>query len=473
MKRYLIILICCFSNIISAQEVRSKKDNITLRLVNKIDLSSTFNITDNKVGENIKKTFEEKGLNFSSDDNRYFISVSFGWSYRRSTELEIDNYKGLIVDKIDGDKIIAEFSCSKTNNIERSTQELINLLMFQNEKVDNNGKFIDISEHFMKMNEKMWDSSRPDSHAPSSILADHTHPRGGIMLGYKFTASQGENNYNGDKIFSRDEISTYYDRHVSSQKFNTHTLEFMYGLTDNLTIFSNLKYHIKESIFISKQNNVYTLNSSGIGDVEIQFLYNLLSNKNIKIHSNVGLFLPTGSISKEDNNSLHGANGSGILAYSMQIGNGHFSSVTGFTVFSQFKKFSVGIQPIYKLSLHENSRGYKTGNQISVNYWGAVNLSNSISISFRQNYLNLSGVTGEDSELDSTVMILNNKNNTGHVLLNSALGVNFSFRKGLLKNKRISFEYILPTYMSYEGLQVGNFYSFSIGLQYSPGHMGH
>ena len=105
-------MICCFSNVILAQEVRSKKDNITLKIVNKIDLSSTFNVTDNEVGENIKKTFEEKGLNFSSDDNRYFISVSFGWSYKRSTELQIDNYKGLIVDKIDGDKIIAEFSCS-------------------------------------------------------------------------------------------------------------------------------------------------------------------------------------------------------------------------------------------------------------------------------------------------------------------------------------------------------------------------
>jgi hypothetical protein len=466
MKRYLIILICCFSNVILAQEVRSKKDNITLKLVNKIDLSSTFNVTDNEVGENIKKTFEEKGLNFSSDDNRYFISVSFGWSYKRSTELQIDNYKGLIVDKIDGDKIIAEFSCSKTNNLERSTQELINLLMFQNEKVDNNGKFIDISDHFMKMNEKIWDSSRPDSHAPSSILADHTHPRGGIMLGYKFTTSQGENNYNGDKIFSRDEISTYYDRHVSSQKFKTHTLEFMYGLTDNLTIFSNLNYHIKESTSILKQNTVHELNSSGIGDIELQFLYNLFSNKNIKIHSNIGLFLPTGSISKEDNND-------GILPYSMQIGNGHLSSVTGFTVFTQFKKFSAGIQPIHKLSLYENSRGYKTGNQISINYWAAINLSKSISISFRQNYLNLSGVTGEDSELDSTVMILNNKNNTGHILLNSALGFNFSFRKGLLKNKRISFEYILPTHMSYEGLQVGNFHTLSLGLQYSPGHMGH
>ena len=204
------------------------------------------------------------------------------------------------------------------------------------------------------------------------------------------------------------------------------------------------------------------------------FFIVFLSNKNIKIHSNVGLFLPTGSISKEDNNSLHGANGSGILPYSMQIGNGHLSSVTGFTVFTQFKKFSAGIQPIHKLSLYENSRGYKTGNQISINYWAAINLSKLISISFRQNYIYLNGIKGQDSELDSTIMILNNKNNSGYVLLNSALGLNFIFNKGILKNKRISMEYIFPTYMSYEGLQVGSFNGFSLTLQYSPGgHMGH
>ena len=35
-------------------------------------------------------------------------------------------------------------------------------------------------------------------------------------------------------------------------------------------------------------------------------------------------------------------------------------------------------------------------------------------------------------------------------------------------------EYILPTYMSYEGLQIGNFNGLSLTLQYSPGgHMGH
>ena len=110
MKRYLLILLCCVSNLISAQEIRSKKENITLNLVNGIDLASTFNVTENKVGESIRKTFGESGLDFSDENNRYFISVSFGWSYKRSTELEIDNYKGLIIDKGDGDKIIAAVS---------------------------------------------------------------------------------------------------------------------------------------------------------------------------------------------------------------------------------------------------------------------------------------------------------------------------------------------------------------------------
>ena len=158
----------------------------------------------------------------------------------------------------------------------------------------------------------------------------------------------------------------------------------------------------------------------------------------------------------------------------MQMGSGHLSSLLGFTIFSQFNKFSVGVQPIYKLSLHENSRRYKGGNQLIVNYWGAISVSKLISISLRQNYINLNGMVGEDNELNSSIMILNNKNNSGYVLLNSALGLNFTFNKGILKNKRISMEYILPTYMSYEGLQVGSFNGFSLTLQYSPGgHMGH
>ena len=217
---------------------------------------------------------------------------------------------------------------------------------------------------------------------------------------------------------------------------------------------------------INKQNNFYNISSSGIGDIDFQLLYKIFSNSKIKIHTNTGFILPTGNIKKKYENEK--------LPYSMQLGNGYFQSVVGFTSFFQFEKFSAGIQPIYNLSLGENSQGYNLGNKLSLNYWGAVNLNKPFSFSFRQNYINQSSINGEDEDLISNVMILNNSNNSGYVLINSAVGFNLSIKKGLLKNSRISFEYLFPTYMSYEGLQIGNFNGIILNLQYSPGgHKNH
>ena len=92
----------------------------------------------------------------------------------------------------------------------------------------------------------------------------------------------------------------------------------------------------------------------------------------------------------------------------------------------------------------------------------------------RQNYIYQGSMSGEDEELVSNLMILNNISNSGYILINSAVGFNLSIKKGLLRNSRISFEYLFPTYMSYEGLQIGNFNGFILNLQYSPGgHKNH
>jgi hypothetical protein len=227
-----------------------------------------------------------------------------------------------------------------------------------------------------------------------------------------------------------------------------------------------LTFHDKEYSFIDKQNQFYNISSRGIGDIDLQFLYKIFSNSKVKIHSNTGFILPTGNINKKYENEK--------LPYLMQLGNGYFQGVVGFTSFFQFKKFSAGIQPIYNLSFGDNSQGYNFGNKVSLNYWAAVNLNKPFSFSFRQNYINQSSINGEDEDLISNVMILNNSNNSGYVLINSALGINLSLKKGLLRNSRISLEYSFPTYMSYDGLQIGNFNSFLINLQYSPGgHKNH
>ena len=51
MKRYLILLLLFFNNIVLSQDSK----NLSINLVDKIDIGSTFEITDNQVGSIIKK----------------------------------------------------------------------------------------------------------------------------------------------------------------------------------------------------------------------------------------------------------------------------------------------------------------------------------------------------------------------------------------------------------------------------------
>ena len=90
----------------------------------------------------------------------------------KSEPYKVNNFKGLLIDA-ESNGVIAEFSVSKTNEIDKSIILLISLFLILNEKLGVE-KVLDISDHFAKMEMKMWDSSRPDSHAPSSLLADHT-----------------------------------------------------------------------------------------------------------------------------------------------------------------------------------------------------------------------------------------------------------------------------------------------------------
>ena len=186
MKRYLILLFLFLNNIVLSQDSKY----LSLNLVDKIDIGSSFEITDNQVGDIIKKNLQSQGFNFSDTETKYFISVSFGWKYKRSTELEIDNFKGNIIDKSSPEKIIAQFSISKVRDLEKDISFFVKELISQNNKIGPSGKFIDVQDHFMKMNMKSWDFSRPDAHAPSGVLADHVHSRGGVMIGYRYFSSE-------------------------------------------------------------------------------------------------------------------------------------------------------------------------------------------------------------------------------------------------------------------------------------------
>ena len=461
MGRYLLPVFIFLSCGITAQENTYNGQNIKIKLFSEIDLERGFGVTDNEIKHYFIDVLEDNNLFFTEQGYTYYFSLSHGWKKIKNQAYAVDNFRGLLIET-GNDRVVGEFNISKTKNLRESISAVIEkLIEMNNDNVVK--KFIDISDHFMKMEMNTWDSSRPDSHAPPSTYADHTHMRGGIMIGYKFSLSENNKIYNRNRVVSSNLLFSKYDNVFESSYFLSHTFEFMYGITDKLTIFSKLGYIDKQTTYSDINLDKANIYSSGFGDINLQFLYSIISSNKLKLHTNIGFDLPSGKFNKSDE-----------LPYSMDIGKGYFSSILGFTSFFQFPKMSAGIQPVISLPLNKNSINFNLGASKEIYYWFSLKLNNVISISYSQNYIFQSRVNGSSANLISDKNSDFDVINSGYKVLNNSFGLNASPLKGVLKNIRFSAEYVLPLYQSYNGYQSRKINDFVLSLQYSPGgHMGH
>tara|TARA_B100001564_G_scaffold207574_1_gene174741 strand:- start:1327 stop:2712 length:1386 start_codon:yes stop_codon:yes gene_type:complete len=461
MGRYLLPVFIFLSCGITAQENTYNGQNIKIKLFSEIDLERGFGVTDNEIKHYFIDVLEDNNLFFTEQGYTYYFSLSHGWKKTKNPAYAVDNFRGLLIET-GNNRVVGEFNISKTKNLRESISAVIEkLIEMNNDNVVK--KFIDISDHFMKMEMNTWDSSRPDSHAPPSIYADHTHMRGGIMIGYKFSLSENNKIYNRNRVVSSNMLFSKYDNVFESSYFLSHTFEFMYGITDKLTIFSKLGYIDKQTTYSDINLDKANIYSSGFGDINLQFLYSIISSNKLKLHTNIGFDLPSGKFNKSDE-----------LPYSMDIGKGYFSSILGFTSFFQFPKMSAGIQPVISLPLNKNSINFNLGSSTEIYYWFSLKLNNVISISYSQNYIFQSRVNGSSANLISDKNSDFDVINSGYKVLNNSFGLNASPLKGVLKNIRFSAEYVLPLYQSYNGYQSRKINDFVLSLQYSPGgHMGH
>ena len=462
MNRYLIIVLLFLATHVFAQQNSYNKSNKKIDLFSKFDEKLTFGLSDSEIKLFFKDALRLNNLNFEEEGYRYFLSVSHGWKKNKSEPYKVNNFKGLLIDA-ESNGIVAEFSVSKTNEIDKSINDIVKNLLILNEKLGVEKKFLDISDHFKKMEMKMWDSSRPDSHAPSSLLADHTHLRGGFMFGYKYSTSRNNKIFQGSETVTKEIIFSNYSNAFNSSTFYTHTLEFMYGISDDLTIFSKIDYMDKEIEYSDILSKKSKYSSRGFSDLNIQFLYNFINKNWVKSHTNIGVDIPLGNT----NNMMS-------LPYNMLLGKGHFNSILGFTSFFQFPIISAGIQPLVRFPINKNTSEFSYGKSYNFYYWLSLKLNEVVSLSYSQSFVVENSIIGENSFLVKENNMNFDFQNTGYKIFNNSLGINLSPRKGSFKNFRFAAEYFIPIYQSFNGFQSRELNDFVITLQISPGgHMGH
>jgi len=477
MKKIMILFIFLFSSKLSfSQDLLSnktlKKYQIELEIFNEIDLNKSFGFGDGLVSNKFSKEFEKNNLIVKNNKPRYFISISYGWSFKNKIDLVVESFKGVIIDKENDDKILAAFLSDRVKDTDNVIEIVVNnlLKLIREKPIYRENKFIDINDHFKKMELNLWDYSRPDSHAPINITGDHFHDKGGLMISYRYIHKNMSGNLNGNSEVKIEDIFNNYNSISESNKTESHKVGFMYGISSKINLMASIGFTLKTMNLLSKKNQAFQVSSSGVDDINFFSLYNLVDKSMNKTHLNFGISFPVGSINENNDYSYFNIT---KLPYNMQIGSGTWNTNLGFTTFFQFEKISFGLQPSYKIYIGKNSFNYSFGNVLDVNYWAAVKISNWISVSLNFQNKFSDKIRGRDPELTPNIVPESNAYNYGFYVFNSSIGTNIIPPFGKFKNIRIGIEYFLPLLQNYNGIQMGEDNNFVIGLQFSPGSNKH
>lgn len=325
--------------------------------------------------------------------------------------------------------------------------------------------------------------SRPDEHAPISIMGDHTHAKGGWMASYRYMRMdmegmrQGTDRISGSEVFAENYVIT-----PESMTMHMHMLGIMYGFSNKLTltlmssyIESEMDHSVSQMVaaMINDGATEFTTNTNGIGDTTVGGLYRFFLQENQKAHVGISLRLPTGSIDEKDRIPGSGGPATRQLPAAMQLGSGTVDLLPSITYVQQLEAASFGLQANAVIRLEdENSNGYRFGNAVGVTTWSGYALNRWIGINLGLNYTYTGELRGTQDNINQQAMGGTRRTiptafgeNYGGERVDSILGINVYVPKGYLKNHRLAADIRLPVWQDLNGEQLEIDSMLTIGWQ--------
>ncbi len=318
----------------------------------------------------------------------------------------------------------------------------------------------------IKEESKKWSAGRPDGHAPISVMGDHMHGKGDWMFSYRYMYMNMEDLKAGSDDATTEAALADYMVTPTNMPMNMHMLGGMYAPSDKVTIMVMANYLSMEMDHSTRMGGNFTTEVSGFGDVQLSILYRFFNKNGQSVHGQLGLSLPTGSVTETDVTPASAPNET-ELPYPMQLGSGTFDTNLAVTYSGQSESVSWGGQLRAILRFGENDRDFRYGNRQSLNGWFAVKTAKWLSFSARLEALVVGEINGEDSNLNPMMVITADTNNSGGNFLNGGIGFNVYVPSGALKNLRVGFEFASPLYQDLNGIQLKNKETITLGTQYS------
>lgn len=347
-------------------------------------------------------------------------------------------------------------------------------------------------------------STRPDSHAPLGIMADHAHGAGELMLSYRFMGMTMDGLRDGTTRISPEEALYDYAMVPMTMQMQMHMFGAMFAPHDNVTFMAMTSY--RSNLMKMKGAHTHTtgghdhpvgdyeMESAGLGDFRLSALIPLLNTSNADLILNAGVSIPTGAIDVE---GAHGGSELTVLPYPMQLGSGSFELRPGATFAAIHGSWSYGLQARATIPLNNNSRDYRLAPTVGSTFWGARKLNDWISISLRGSFENSGNITvsAEHTEMEASadehdhgahdshaspaaptqttyMSPTMDPNLQGGTRGSLAAGVNLIFPDrldGILAGQRLAVEFQMPIYQNLDGPQMALEWTIVAGWQYTFG----
>ena len=210
--------------------------------------------------------------------------------------------------------------------------------------------------------------------------------------------------------------------------------------------------------------SLFDVNSSGFGDIRATFLFKVYKSKKWKNHSGIGFSFPTGSTNERDDTPM--ANNA-VLGYGMQNGTGTYDTYFLFNNVNEIGKFKIGEQFYFKIPISgKNNHGYKYGKDIDVNFWVSYRFLDFLSSSFKINFEFKDKMIGSDNRMTRRMSPVTDSYNHGYQKVNLGFGFNLLNKSKYFRHHRISFEFIVPVYQNYRGIQMSEDFRLILGWQF-------
>ena len=307
------------------------------------------------------------------------------------------------------------------------------------------------------------------------------------MVGYRYMWSRYEGLREGTNGISNEQLlhteaphGTKYSAAPLKMDMHMHMLEFMYSATEWLGFMVAPQYVQMDMSELHAEEHheeggdaehgeqhenglppgTHSHGTAGWGDTSIAAMVRLFNAHRQTVLLNIGLSLPTGSVSETVNGSF--------AYYGMQPGSGTFDLLPGITHVGQSDHFSWGAQYSAIVRLEDqNDSGFRKGDIHQVTAWGAVKLSEWASLSARIQYRTEGAVRGHYSGEHFHSSPYGFPRNYGGDTLDLGIGLNFYVPRGLLKGNRLAIEALMPVYQDVNGIQLERDVTLYAGWQWS------